>query len=369
MNLQIVTWNIYDTKKIIKGLKLIKLKNKEIIIIALQESYQFFNPFYRLLLIKEIKNIYHYKNVKVDRFFGLCTIILTNLDIDVKTTKIGTGLLFIGNKGILLSRIYYKDEIIVFANLHLHHNNYKKQIMEIDYCMDVINKLYGDIINRNLFNKKINNNTDNNTNLNNSLKLRNIYKNDDLKSNGIIKLCEKIKTIILAGDFNFRVDFKKQSHIKTENMNKENDKFYFSRYRNPLDNSFIFLKKYPIFKEKKIKFLPTYKYIPGTNNYDESRVPSWCDRIFVASSYEYKFSEYSKIDNIIFSDHKPVTVDLTMTNNFLSIIEYKKYHEYPGYGLIVSVIFGFLYDYYFYIFILVIWVVYFHSVRNNLREE
>ena len=58
--------------------------------------------------------------------------------------------------------------------------------------------------------------------------------------------------------------------------------------------------------EAEIKFSPTYKYYIGLNNYDiESRIPSWCDRIFFKKYTETTPLAYNKcILNI--SDHQPI---------------------------------------------------------------
>jgi hypothetical protein len=38
-------------------------------------------------------------------------------------------------------------------------------------------------------------------------------------------------------------------------------------------------------KAEEITFLPTYKYVKGTNQYDfkSKRMPSWCDRILYSA--------------------------------------------------------------------------------------
>jgi hypothetical protein len=73
------------------------------------------------------------------------------------------------------------------------------------------------------------------------------------------------------------------------------------------------------FKESRIEFPPTYKFVLKTNKYDLSRkdrMPSWCDRIL------YKLNEknaanadldldlrifgYDHIDSLMQSDHRPV---------------------------------------------------------------
>ena len=54
--------------------------------------------------------------------------------------------------------------------------------------------------------------------------------------------------------------------------------------------------------------MPTYKYKENSNEYDYSRIPGWTDRILYKSKkyYDIMLCEYSSINNINLSDHKPV---------------------------------------------------------------
>ena len=63
------------------------------------------------------------------------------------------------------------------------------------------------------------------------------------------------------------------------------------------------------FKEKSIHFPPTYKFDPGTQNYDTSekrRSPAWCDRILYRGKGISCLS-FSSHPEYIISDHKPVS--------------------------------------------------------------
>ena len=80
---------------------------------------------------------------------------------------------------------------------------------------------------------------------------------------------------------------------------------------------------FPGFSEGEIKFLPTYKYIPGDVNgyYDrrpdkKMRKPAWCDRILwkvkergrdgTKNSESVELIQYRRVDGFFVSDHKPV---------------------------------------------------------------
>ena len=64
--------------------------------------------------------------------------------------------------------------------------------------------------------------------------------------------------------------------------------------------------KYQI-DEHLINFLPTYKYIKGYNSYNVSKmIPSWTDRILFKKNNNIKCLYYDTIDDIKYSDHRPV---------------------------------------------------------------
>ncbi|XP_053994194.1 inositol polyphosphate 5-phosphatase OCRL isoform X2 [Hylaeus volcanicus] len=83
------------------------------------------------------------------------------------------------------------------------------------------------------------------------------------------------------------------------------------------------------FQEAEITFKPTYKYDPGTDNWDSSekgRAPAWCDRVLwkgeAITSINYRSHPELKI-----SDHKPVSAIFDSQIRIIDITKYRKIHE------------------------------------------
>ena len=123
-------------------------------------------------------------------------------------------------------------------------------------------------------------------------------ENENSKKN---KLMIDYDFVILSGDLNYRININ-NNEIK-EIMNKNDPEILWDKDQLTED-----LKKRHNLKEGIIKFMPTYKYKINSNEYDYSRIPGWTDRILYKSKkyYDIMLCEYSSINNILLSDHRPV---------------------------------------------------------------
>ena len=149
-------------------------------------------------------------------------------------------------------------------------------------------------------------------------------RNND--SNYIYKsLCpkhEKINVIIWSGCLNYKVDVKleqfSEAYIKGKELTLlENDQMLNEKKKN---KEFIFSQ----FLEGEIKFLPTSKYEVGSNKIDwndKNNYPAWTDRIFYKISkypknnFSLDLIQYDSMNDITFSDHKPVFAYFNFTYN------------------------------------------------------
>ncbi|KAJ2802042.1 hypothetical protein H4R20_003431 [Coemansia guatemalensis] len=70
------------------------------------------------------------------------------------------------------------------------------------------------------------------------------------------------------------------------------------------------------FHEGDIEFAPTYKFMVGTDTYDTRRQPAWCDRVLwwmrAGNEGGVRSTEYTSIDTVCTSDHRPVRAMLEM---------------------------------------------------------
>lgn len=113
---------------------------------------------------------------------------------------------------------------------------------------------------------------------------------------------------ILNGDLNYRIDAMPQKaiidQVKRGELSKllERDQLMICRRR-------VSGFRLSPFTELPITFAPTYKYDPGTDNYDSSekkRAPAWCDRLLYRGPGRVKQIEYRRHE-VRDSDHRPVS--------------------------------------------------------------
>ena len=112
--------------------------------------------------------------------------------------------------------------------------------------------------------------------------------------------------VIFSGDLNYRINMDKEEVKKLISNNDvetllEKDQLYSAINKREIDLD--------DFYEGRINFMPTYKFLDGTNEYDYvERVPGWTDRILYRANNlsDIILCKYSSIADVKTSDHKPV---------------------------------------------------------------
>ncbi|XP_055597166.1 inositol polyphosphate 5-phosphatase OCRL-like [Uranotaenia lowii] len=187
---------------------------------------------------------------------------LRNQISDCLIKSVPTGALNYGNKGGVGISFQLNESLLCFVNAHLTADLQKVAGRNRDHD-EIMRKMFFE----------------------NTSRLRSIHDHHH---------------IFWVGDLNYRLD-----EISRELID-ENGKDYMQLYA--FDQLYKEKFKKRIFfeyKEGKISFAPTYKYDPGTDEWDSNRTPAWCDRILWKGP-RIDLLKYDSVMQLRKSDHKPV---------------------------------------------------------------
>lgn len=115
-------------------------------------------------------------------------------------------------------------------------------------------------------------------------------------------------TVIAVGDFNYRIPDRDPFEVI--------DLIKRDKYEALLTSEQLYIEKnsgnvFVGFDEAPIQFAPTYKYEPGTDNFElkKLRTPAWCDRVLFRG--DVTPVQYTSCPQLKLSDHKPVRLLMT----------------------------------------------------------
>jgi len=226
----------------------------------------------------------NYVLVKHVRLVGMMLLLYAKVEHqefihNVSVDTVGTGIMGkLGNKGGVGIRMRFHATDVCFVNSHLaaHTEEFERR-----------NQDYNDICSRMTFNQ---------------------YERSCTESLPIFgsKRIKDHDCVFWFGDLNYRINSLDCSEVKDllaeGNLAavQENDQFQQQRHQR---------KVFVGYHEGPITFLPTYKYDPGTNNWDtseKSRPPAWTDRILWKGE-NIQQVVYRSHEKLMVSDHKPVS--------------------------------------------------------------
>ncbi|XP_029712812.1 inositol polyphosphate 5-phosphatase OCRL [Aedes albopictus] len=205
---------------------------------------------------------------------------------DCLTAAVGTGTLKWGNKGGVGVSFQLNEALFCFVNTHL-----------AAHTQEVVrrNEDHDEIIRRMSFEK--------------TFRGRSIDEHHH---------------IFWIGDLNYRLNEVSQDIVN------QKDRDYNQLY--PYDQLYTEKLRKRIFRdynEGKILFGPTYKYNPGTDDWDsseKSRCPAWCDRI-LWKGQRMELLKYDSVMQLRKSDHKPVYAVFKVNVETKDDHKFKRVHE------------------------------------------
>ncbi|WWC90809.1 uncharacterized protein L201_005746 [Kwoniella dendrophila CBS 6074] len=232
-----------------------------------------------------------YVKIHSENLVGLFTCIFvkssekdTLRDLDITTVKRGIGGIY-GNKGAIVSRIVMDDTSICFINVHLAAGQSQKASRNADLAAIMEDKAIFPASGEEIPFVHGGNGT------------------------GILDH----ELVILNGDLNYRIDQRRENVISSIQAGELPYLLEHDQLRKEMRSNHAFRLR--SFEEAPITFAPTYKYNPGTHDYDSSekrRIPAWCDRILYRKSPHIKPINYQRYEPTV-SDHRPISGGYNIT--------------------------------------------------------
>lgn len=129
--------------------------------------------------------------------------------------------------------------------------------------------------------------------------------------------------VVWLGDFNYRIGLANEQVKPLIEKRQFSKLFEYDQLNIEMANG----ESFPFFDEMEIQFPPTYKFDNGTKTYDTSekqRIPAWTDRILSLSQNKIiKQTVYDSVEDIIFSDHRPVYSNFEISVNIVNEMQKK----------------------------------------------
>ncbi|OCF57415.1 hypothetical protein L486_04873 [Kwoniella mangroviensis CBS 10435] len=199
-------------------------------------------------------------------------------NLDITTVKRGIGGIY-GNKGAIVSRIVMDDTSLCFINVHLAAGQSQKSARNADLAAIMEDKAIFPASNEEIPFVHGGNGT------------------------GILDH----ELVVLNGDLNYRIDQRRENVISSIAAGELPYLLEHDQLRKEMRSNHAFRLR--SFEEAPITFPPTYKYNPGTHDYDSSekrRIPAWCDRILYRKSPHIRNLNYRRYEPTV-SDHRPIS--------------------------------------------------------------
>ncbi|KAI5479621.1 hypothetical protein MNV49_003131 [Pseudohyphozyma bogoriensis] len=208
-------------------------------------------------------------------------------DVALSTVKTGMGGRY-GNKGAILARFVIDDSSLCFINCHLAAGQSHRRQRDQD-LVDILED-------KSSFSE-----------------LASSSPGAYAAGGGGTSVFDH-EIVILSGDLNYRIDRQRNVVLRAVQENNLASLLPHDQLLKGLATNQTFRLR--SFKEAPITFAPTYKYDPGTDDYDNSakkRIPAWCDRVLWRTDRADTVTplHYQRYECNV-SDHRPISAAFSM---------------------------------------------------------